>query len=45
MRALLQAGAEVETSLMHQQLAWLVGQYVQVGSAKKGHSIKVSGGL
>ena len=30
MRALLRAGAEVERSHMHSQLAWLVGQYVQV---------------
>ena len=30
MRALLRAGAEVEGSPRHQQLAWLVSQYVQV---------------
>ena len=30
MRALLRAGGEVEGSAMHHQLAWLVGQYVQV---------------
>ena len=30
MRALLQAGAEQEGSPVHQQLIWLVGQYVQV---------------
>ena len=31
MRALLRAGGEVEGSAMHQQLTWLVSQYVQVG--------------
>jgi len=30
MRAVLRAGGEVEGSAMHQQLTWLVSQYVQV---------------